>query len=312
MSADPIIQDPYHSQAFNRYSYVWNNPLNAVDPTGNIGEILRDGCNPFLQKPECFGALNFLNFGRGREASRVKENGQGMRTVVIEPAPTSDRAGPSGSAQSIVNSANTHPNANAQAQSSTTSTPKSPTFKRLKNTGAIPIPGSQEEAEAFATDDAIDEIMRTYAPQMAGSKNPTDSAIGRELLAKQNDITFHWDQTENNKPVNRCSERLNPIACTEASVAAGANVNFWHSSAMGDLLQGKVLESSYGGHITSFRQLVAHEIGHTLNRNIHMQTAANRAKIAGAANFLELQDAYEFDADLTGAIIMKWLNGNGQ
>jgi RHS repeat-associated protein len=36
MSADPIVQDPFHSQAFNRYSYVWNNPLNATDPTGNV------------------------------------------------------------------------------------------------------------------------------------------------------------------------------------------------------------------------------------------------------------------------------------
>jgi hypothetical protein len=35
ISADPLIQDPYHSQAFNRYSYVWNNPLNGTDPTGN-------------------------------------------------------------------------------------------------------------------------------------------------------------------------------------------------------------------------------------------------------------------------------------
>ncbi|MEO8018728.1 MAG: FG-GAP-like repeat-containing protein [Pseudomonadota bacterium] len=38
ISADPVIQDPYHSQAFNRYSYVWNNPLNATDPTGNVGQ----------------------------------------------------------------------------------------------------------------------------------------------------------------------------------------------------------------------------------------------------------------------------------
>jgi RHS repeat-associated protein len=34
VQADPIIQDPYRSQSLNRYSYVWNNPLNAADPSG--------------------------------------------------------------------------------------------------------------------------------------------------------------------------------------------------------------------------------------------------------------------------------------
>lgn len=32
--ADPIIQDPLRVQSLNRYSYVWNNPLNATDPSG--------------------------------------------------------------------------------------------------------------------------------------------------------------------------------------------------------------------------------------------------------------------------------------
>jgi hypothetical protein len=34
MSGDPEVQDPYHSQSYNRYSYVWNNPTNFTDPTG--------------------------------------------------------------------------------------------------------------------------------------------------------------------------------------------------------------------------------------------------------------------------------------
>jgi RHS repeat-associated protein len=34
MQADPIIQDPYLSQSYNRYSYVLNNPLSYTDPSG--------------------------------------------------------------------------------------------------------------------------------------------------------------------------------------------------------------------------------------------------------------------------------------
>lgn len=34
LSADPYIQSPDNLQSYNRYAYVWNNPLNATDPTG--------------------------------------------------------------------------------------------------------------------------------------------------------------------------------------------------------------------------------------------------------------------------------------
>jgi RHS repeat-associated protein len=36
LQADPLIQDPTNSQSLNRYSYVWNNPLNATDPSGHL------------------------------------------------------------------------------------------------------------------------------------------------------------------------------------------------------------------------------------------------------------------------------------
>jgi len=38
MSADPIIQEPEHSQSYNRYTYVWNNPTNLTDPTGFMAD----------------------------------------------------------------------------------------------------------------------------------------------------------------------------------------------------------------------------------------------------------------------------------
>jgi RHS repeat-associated protein len=34
MSADPLVTAGDNLQAYNRYSYVWNNPLNATDPSG--------------------------------------------------------------------------------------------------------------------------------------------------------------------------------------------------------------------------------------------------------------------------------------
>ncbi|WP_445358897.1 RHS repeat-associated core domain-containing protein [Microbulbifer sp. ANSA005] len=34
LQADPLVQAPDYSQSHNRYAYVWNNPLNATDPSG--------------------------------------------------------------------------------------------------------------------------------------------------------------------------------------------------------------------------------------------------------------------------------------
>ena len=50
LSADPFIADLSASQALNRYSYVRNNPLTRVDPSGFVDTVKgpEDGCSSFL------------------------------------------------------------------------------------------------------------------------------------------------------------------------------------------------------------------------------------------------------------------------
>lgn len=52
MSADPHIQAPGNGQSFNRYSYVFNNPLSATDPSGYLrilGHEIRAFNNPTVR-----------------------------------------------------------------------------------------------------------------------------------------------------------------------------------------------------------------------------------------------------------------------
>lgn len=48
LSPDPLIQSPGNLQSYNRYSYVWNNPVNLIDPTGYAAQCYdrNPGCVP--------------------------------------------------------------------------------------------------------------------------------------------------------------------------------------------------------------------------------------------------------------------------
>ncbi len=51
LSADPFIQSPHNSQSYNRYSYVLNNPLKYVNPSGNFWKLVR---NSISRNWNCF------------------------------------------------------------------------------------------------------------------------------------------------------------------------------------------------------------------------------------------------------------------
>ncbi len=58
LSPDPLVQAPGNSQSWNRYSYVFNNPMKYTDPSGyeaddGVEEVLvtpRDGCDEICQR----------------------------------------------------------------------------------------------------------------------------------------------------------------------------------------------------------------------------------------------------------------------
>jgi RHS repeat-associated protein len=82
MSADPLIQDPTHSQSYNRYTYVWNNPTNLTDPTGfetdgkpevNAGQS-DSGCDKRCQQLKAIVDKICMGYCPGRSQSSSKDN----------------------------------------------------------------------------------------------------------------------------------------------------------------------------------------------------------------------------------------------
>ncbi|MEP7120147.1 MAG: RHS repeat-associated core domain-containing protein, partial [Byssovorax sp.] len=59
LQPDPVIQDAYEGQTYNRYSYVMNDPVNLVDPTGFTAKELSDGdVDPTGGTPESYDKDN--------------------------------------------------------------------------------------------------------------------------------------------------------------------------------------------------------------------------------------------------------------
>ncbi|WP_016799222.1 RHS repeat-associated core domain-containing protein [Vibrio cyclitrophicus] len=87
ISPDPIVQAPYVTNSFNRYAYVWNNPLKYIDPTGfwTVEETDVDtGHTSTVDMPDDIGPSQTVNNGsddhesddHGANKTRSGDSGQ--------------------------------------------------------------------------------------------------------------------------------------------------------------------------------------------------------------------------------------------
>ena len=97
MSADPIIQDPTHSQSYNRYTYVWNNPTNLTDPTGFEANGFTGG------QTECDSRCQQLKNDMDRSAANCGVGCQIVRYWSPESAPrnSADNSGQQGATAKV-------------------------------------------------------------------------------------------------------------------------------------------------------------------------------------------------------------------
>ena len=94
LSPDPYVTEPFNGQNFNRYSYVYNNPTNLVDPTGFKADCSEPTviCRPSSSVP---AAVTLLTASRGAAAggpATAKMGGRALETGIKVVVATAARA----------------------------------------------------------------------------------------------------------------------------------------------------------------------------------------------------------------------------
>jgi hypothetical protein len=71
LSADTMIPSPYHSQSYNRYSYLNNNPLGDTDSTGHAGDNDRQSAEEFLSEAYAYDGMEWVDANNAIHQTRT-------------------------------------------------------------------------------------------------------------------------------------------------------------------------------------------------------------------------------------------------
>ncbi len=82
LTPDPLVQAPTLSQSWNRYTYVWNNPMRRTDPSGFAGEEPEDGHYSQAEKDQRNSSGTSVSKASLKNGETVKEYTNGDIVVV--------------------------------------------------------------------------------------------------------------------------------------------------------------------------------------------------------------------------------------
>lgn len=103
LSADPIVNDTYNLQSYNRYSYVLNNPLKYTDPSGFTEETTSSTSNISWSSIRNWFSSTFSNMGRLISGTTAYQSIKHETTIVVQTAGVVyDVLKPSGEEMSVI------------------------------------------------------------------------------------------------------------------------------------------------------------------------------------------------------------------
>lgn len=285
MSADPFIQDPLHSQSYNRYSYVWNNPTNLTDPTGFLA-IEADAQADRLQREADKRATDCANMGGNCEYSGP---GQVQRNGEVSPTNSKDPSGKSPQ------------NATAQTASAT-------------NAAVNPSGFTNAEEQMIKTSiadhkDTLLKMRASLARWDANDQADFQLAFGTQTAAAKKEVS---DDTEKQIVYNKSLTVANFVRGTAANAPKNLNLSttfawvrpsdpskiyladlFWTASAKGvDSRVGTLLHEI--SHFTSIGGTKDFFSTYLSGAPVYGKTDSHALAVANPALALKHADSFEY------------------